>query len=216
MKPKAETLTTVPIQQRSLRSRDAILEAAEHIFSQKGFDGATVDEIAEYAGINKQRIYAYFGSKIQLYRQILIRVYGQAAHYKPLMSISEKDVKKLTAIILKSLFEFHKTHPRFWRLLAWENLNGQTVLSTDDWKTIKTDYIDRLEGIYKAGQKAGIYKKSIGFGTYLITIFAVTYFYYSNQLTISNLLNLPLTSEIVQKKLASEITQLVETGLLLG
>ena len=45
------------------KSRFKILEAAEKLFSEKGFDAARVDDIAERAGVNKALIYYYFKSK---------------------------------------------------------------------------------------------------------------------------------------------------------
>jgi len=50
-----------------------ILETAEKLFAQKGFDGARVDEIARKAGVNKALIYYYFESKEQILQTILDR-----------------------------------------------------------------------------------------------------------------------------------------------
>lgn len=45
------------------KSKLKILEAAEKLFAEKGFDAARVDDIAEKAGVNKALIYYYFKSK---------------------------------------------------------------------------------------------------------------------------------------------------------
>lgn len=58
-------------------SKQDILNAAEIEFSEKGFYGARVDEIAERANINKRMIYAYFGDKESLYKQVLFQVYAR-------------------------------------------------------------------------------------------------------------------------------------------
>lgn len=47
----------------AIGSRERILEAAEQIFAEVGFDGARVDDIALKAGVNKALIYYYFKSK---------------------------------------------------------------------------------------------------------------------------------------------------------
>ncbi len=44
-------------------TKDSILKAAEELFSEKGFDGTSVNEITEKAGVNKPLIYYYFKSK---------------------------------------------------------------------------------------------------------------------------------------------------------
>ena len=52
-------------------SRRRILEAARAEFSEKGFDGARVDEISRRAEVNKALIYYYFGSKQKLLEELL-------------------------------------------------------------------------------------------------------------------------------------------------
>ncbi|WP_199826147.1 TetR/AcrR family transcriptional regulator [Streptomyces sp. SBT349] len=51
---------------RSVREQE-IIDAAVHVFSQRGYRAAVVDEIAELAGISKPMIYLYLGSKEGLF-----------------------------------------------------------------------------------------------------------------------------------------------------
>src|SRR2546425_2498149 len=48
-------------------AREAILNAAEQVFAEHGFDGARVDAIAETAGYNKSLLFQYFDDKLGLY-----------------------------------------------------------------------------------------------------------------------------------------------------
>src|SRR3974390_679413 len=48
-----------------------ILEAARSVFARKGFNHATVDDIAEAAGVAKGTIYLYFPSKREIYLETL-------------------------------------------------------------------------------------------------------------------------------------------------
>lgn len=203
----------LPKQKRSIRSKETILKAAGKVFAQKGLHGARIDVIAEQAKINKQRIYAYFGPKKNLYRQVLLDVYSQAADNEKLMALTEKDIPNMTRIILDSFFEFHANHPLFWRLLAWENLNGGKSLNSGDWSHIKAAYINHLEQLYKAGQKSGVFKTNVDFPTYLMAVFALTYFYHSNQLTVSHLLDLNLTSKQVQTTITDQIDFMITRGI---
>lgn len=47
----------------AVESKQKILNVAEKLFAEKGFDGARVSEIASEAGVNKALIYYYFNSK---------------------------------------------------------------------------------------------------------------------------------------------------------
>lgn len=66
-------------QKRASRSRDRLLSAAAAEFAARGFDGAKVDRIAARARVNKAMIYYHFGSKAQLYREILLGVFTAIA-----------------------------------------------------------------------------------------------------------------------------------------
>ena len=206
--------TVSPKQQRSIKSKQSILKAAEKVFAEKGLHGARIDEIASFSGVNKQRIYAYFGSKDKLYRQVLMAIYSKASENKKLAQLTEKDIPKLTNIIIETFFEFHKKHPLFWRLLSWENLNGGKNLSNSDWKNIQAGYIQKLSQLYKIGQRKAVFRKDVDFSTYIIAIFAITYFYSSNQMTISSLLNLKLKNSVF-KDIFSKQLNLLLSGCLI-
>jgi len=57
---------------------ERILKEAHHEFSNRGFDGASIEQIARAANVTKQLIYHYFNNKNQLYRATLEAVADQA------------------------------------------------------------------------------------------------------------------------------------------
>ena len=54
----------------------AILDSATEVFMESGFSGARVEEIARRASANKAMIYYHFGSKQELYRAVLTRLFA--------------------------------------------------------------------------------------------------------------------------------------------
>jgi len=56
-----------------------ILAAARDVFSERGFAGTTVDEIARRAGVNKATLYYQIGDKQTLYAGVILDVMGNAA-----------------------------------------------------------------------------------------------------------------------------------------
>lgn len=64
---------------RAVRERQ-MLEVAERVFAERGFHAASVDAIAEEAGISKPMVYAYFGSKEGLYRGCMERARTRLFH----------------------------------------------------------------------------------------------------------------------------------------
>src|SRR5262249_7310624 len=75
---KSATRRTAPRARRRARrshdsraTRKSLLTAAGKLFAARGFDGASVAEVARQAGANKALINYHFGGTLQLYRPIL-------------------------------------------------------------------------------------------------------------------------------------------------
>jgi TetR/AcrR family transcriptional regulator len=59
------------------KTKTRVLQTAERIFVQRGYAGTKVDQIAQEAGVNKLMIYACFGDKENLYREVLKKTYRE-------------------------------------------------------------------------------------------------------------------------------------------
>ncbi len=212
MAPRLELVD--PKQKRAIRSKVKILNAARLVFAEKGLHGARIDDISRRSGLNKQRIYAYFGSKKGVYRQVLLNAYAQVTENEAILALTEKDIPQMTQIVIDAFFKFHQENPLFWRLFSWENLNGGKSLSEDDWRTIRSSYIDHLQMLYETGQNKGFFKKEILFSSYLLILYAVSNFYFSNQLTISHLLERPLDDIGQLSKFTHQAGLMMQKGIL--
>jgi TetR/AcrR family transcriptional regulator len=56
-----------------LRNEERILDAAQEVFATYGYQGATIDEVADRAGISKPNLHYYFKRKRDLYLAVLRR-----------------------------------------------------------------------------------------------------------------------------------------------
>jgi TetR/AcrR family transcriptional regulator len=66
--------TTTRRERRRLTSEARILDAAEQVFAETGFSGATTADIAAKARLPKANVHYYFGTKERLYRRVLERI----------------------------------------------------------------------------------------------------------------------------------------------
>ena len=193
------------MQQRAIETRRKILEAAVTVFSEKGLNGTTVDDIAAAAGVNKQRLYAYYGSKRGLFEAALLHVFEQVELFSA-RTVREADShpEKLTEILLRGFIRVHAAHPAFWRLLSWANLEGMDCVPK--LNQARKNENEALRRIYEkaAGQGA---LKAVSFETYLFTLLAVSYFCYSNRLTLTQTLNLELSGAEWERRLCEELTR---------
>lgn len=188
---------------RRNNTKQKILKTAFSEFAVKGFDGSRVDEIANIAGVNKQRIYEYFGNKEGLYRAILEENYQLIIKEEQyFMQLTEAEIPELPRQILTLYFNFHRKYPRFWRILAWENLHGGKY--SQKLHKMRERSFSHLMGLYKKGQQQNIFKNGVSFESFIFTLTSISFFYFSNQATMSKTLNKKLSDRKVANQIISE------------
>lgn len=92
------------------RKNSAIINAATQIFLKKGFESASMDEIAAAAGVSKRTVYQHFENKEQLFQQILTLYWQEAIGIsKQLLFNSEQSIamnlKHFARIFLDFLYQ---------------------------------------------------------------------------------------------------------------
>lgn len=103
--------------------RDLILEAALEVFSARGFRGATIDQIAEAAGMSKPNLLYYFRSKEDIHETLMQRLLD--TWLAPLRELDEigDPLTELLGYIRRKL-EMARDFHRESRLFANEILQG--------------------------------------------------------------------------------------------
>lgn len=102
--------------------------AAADLFATKGPDRTTVDEISRSAGVNRERVYAYFGGKDGLFATVLGDELRAVAEAVPLDVAGIADIGTLAG----KLFDYHTNNPRLQRLLQWEALRFSDRQAPDE------------------------------------------------------------------------------------
>jgi AcrR family transcriptional regulator len=96
--------------------RARIEEAAAEVFARRGYDGASLEEIAEGAGISKPVIYDHFESKGELYSSLLERQSEQVLAYIASRVTREQTAEGRMRAGIDAFLEFMQTHPFAWRM----------------------------------------------------------------------------------------------------
>ncbi|PAU79344.1 TetR/AcrR family transcriptional regulator [Halomonas salipaludis] len=123
-------MTATPVAESTvtrLRNEKAILEAAEQVFAQHGYRGASVQAIAEAAGLPKSNVLYYVGSKQKLYVTLLERMMARWNAMLDDISVDDDPAEVLEAFI-RSKMQLTRDHPRGSRLFAAEILGGAPFL----------------------------------------------------------------------------------------
>lgn len=103
-----------------------IIEAATEIFSEKGFDGARVDEIAARAKVNKAMLYYYFESKEKLLEEIVKRYVKESIEFKKevIKDLDINDEEQIDLFIDK-FFKFIENKKSILRIITIESLKTE-------------------------------------------------------------------------------------------
>jgi AcrR family transcriptional regulator len=102
--------------------RDRVLAAALSEFAQYGVAGARVDRIARSAKTSKERVYAYFRSKEELYEAVA------ADQLQQVMDSTMLDPGDLPGYV-GELFDFYVAHPEMLRLVSWGRLEPSAAMT---------------------------------------------------------------------------------------
>lgn len=123
--------------------RQRILMAAARVFAERGFHQATVADIAVEAGVGKGTIYEYFSSKEELFRQVVIDLWGTYTRY--LTNLCREDLplpKFLEKLLGDSVNFLLERHHLVQLLLADHPLLGQDMFRF--FRKMKKEHIRQL------------------------------------------------------------------------
>jgi len=122
-------MASIPDRERNpARTRAAILDAAEMLFAQKGFEATSLSEVGTAAGVSRGTPGYFFGAKADLYQAVLDRSFTEvreavrAGRARAMASNQTPDA--ILAGAVSDYFDFLATRPNFIRLIEREALNG--------------------------------------------------------------------------------------------
>jgi TetR/AcrR family transcriptional regulator len=181
-----------PVESARIGKRDAeasrrlLLKAARAEFAAKGLMGARVDEIARSAGLNKQLVYHYFGSKDELYRAVLEGVYAEIREQERALSLGDLPPEDAMEKLIGFSFDYLADHPDFIALLNDENGQGARHLGgSRRLHEMHSPLIALIRRTLRSGAERGAFRRDMDALQLYISIAGLAYFYFSNNRTLS-------------------------------
>ena len=96
--------------------RRLVLDAATRVFAEHGYQGAATAQIARDAGVVASVIYDHFGSKRELYLELLTH-HGQALIEHTTRRCPSGSPEQLFTANVEAFYRFVETHPFAWRMI---------------------------------------------------------------------------------------------------
>jgi TetR/AcrR family transcriptional regulator len=123
------TLATTPERIRNPeRSRAAILDAAERLFAEQGFDATSLNQVGAAAGVSRGTPAYFFRSKADLYQAVLDRSFAEVREAvregRARALASNENSETILAGAVSDYFDFLAARPNFVRLIEREALSG--------------------------------------------------------------------------------------------
>jgi AcrR family transcriptional regulator len=118
-------------QQRSVETRDRLVEAALEIFAARGFDGATTRAIAERAGVALAALPYHFETKDALWRAAADRIFERLRERfgELLRGLGDLDLRERLRRLIGEFARFAAAHPELHRFMLQEGTGPSTRLA---------------------------------------------------------------------------------------
>jgi AcrR family transcriptional regulator len=186
-----------------------ILEVAETLFAEKGFDGTSIRDISKEAKINVAMVSYYFGSKEKLLESLVLY---KTSGLKELLSdlIDEKlepvdKIYKLIDLYVNRL----NCNKGIYRILHFELASKKRVLELESFTDIKRANLKSLELIIQEGQNKGVFRKDVIIELITPTILGTFFHFQMNKPFFENLLNLK-TEEAYNNYIKTDLTMHIQ------
>ncbi len=135
-------------ERNAARSREAILNAAELLFAEQGYEGTSLNQVGAAAGVSRATPGYFFGSKDLLYHAVLERCFGRvraairSGRDRALASQEPSEVVLAGAVA--EYFDFIMANPNFVRLMEREALSGAEQLQRLPSATIAAEAVSAI------------------------------------------------------------------------
>ncbi len=132
-----------------------ILEAARRTFASKGFNAATMDQIAEAAGVAKGTLYLYFNSKRALYWKALERGLSQMLELTKAKMQSAAGIQAKIGAFVATRVRYAEDNRDFYKIYAESSNTAVPGSINKDFQKLYTRQVDTVEQVLREAVDCG-------------------------------------------------------------
>lgn len=170
------------------RTRALILAAATEEFAEKGFAGARIEQIAKRSGSNKRMLYYYFNNKEDLFLAVMEDTYKTIRDAESELRLLDLPPVEAIRSLIAFTWDYYIRHPEFLKLLNTENLyHASHIKRSKNIGFYNSKLIGTLNEILIHGQREKLFRGGVDPLQLYISIAALSYFYLSNNDTLSTI-----------------------------
>lgn len=179
-----------------LNTLKRILAAARQAFSDKGLAGARIEDIAQDAGVTKQLIHHYYGTKEGLFIAVLDE--ASDSIMSELLGLEVESLAPAQALqrLLHHFFDQYAQDPLMGSL-ALEGIRYHDAHHTprNHFLEQAPRLVNKLDGILQRGAESGVFRQGLDARLFLATAALITTGWFTNRYSTSALTGLETYSE---------------------
>jgi AcrR family transcriptional regulator len=138
-----------------------ILEVAEQLFAEKGFDGTSVGDIAKNATINVAMVSYDFGSKEKLLEALVVyRIADMRLQLENLFQEVITPIQKMEKLVALYIHRITKNRCMY-QILYFELSSKKRELNFEAFAKLKTNNLKVMQSIASEGQAAGLFQSDV-------------------------------------------------------
>lgn len=138
--------------------RDSILDEATRLFAERGYEGASMADLAERVGLRKASLFHHFASKEELRVAVLNRLVQEVGGAIALAAVTEGSFEERLDNLSNAITKVLGEQPFAARLLVREAMEWGPDTTSETAETI-AGVLDGAKQFVRAGQEAGVFKQ---------------------------------------------------------
>lgn len=148
-----------------------IMESAEKLFAARGYDGTSVRDIAETAGINLAMVSYYFGSKEKLFEAMFsYRSEYFKLQLETMVANNELEPMEKMYVLIDQYISKLTSQQMFHRIMAREQMMNNNSFIADQIHGLKVRNQALIRQLIREGQEKGVFKNEVDVPLLMMTM----------------------------------------------
>jgi len=194
-----------------------ILQVAEMLFAEKGYDGTTIRSIAKAAAINVAMVSYYFGSKEKLLENLIffrtqdLRIQLESLSNETLTPIQK--IEKFVRLYIQKI----NANRQMYQILQFEISYKKRVMDLETFAEVKKGNLASLTKIIEEGQALQVFKKNINVPLITPTLLGTFFHFHTNKSFFEEILTLDSKAKYdayIDNELTDHIQQIIKSLIL--
>jgi len=160
--PASNAAPSLPATSRGQRTRNKLLDAAEQVFGEQGYENASIVEITRTAGVAQGTFYVYFESKKSIFIE-LVDTLGTALRRSLAEAVKGMDSRlQMEREGFRTFLEFIESHKQMYKIIRQCEFVDEEVYRAY-YRRMAEGYVKGLKGAMREGEFQKLHPEAIAY-----------------------------------------------------